>query len=371
MPDPTPSSPDPVAKPDAAPVSTAPARAPAPARGALRGLLPGTAMVLAVLAAVAAAVVWQRSDSFGREAARRLQQGDARITQLEAQLAQSQELTRELQSRSAVLESKLTEALGQQVQLERMYQDIAQDSISSVLADVENSVGIASQQLVVSGDVRGALVALQDADGRLKRIRQPEAIGLRRLIARDIERLRAVPNVDVIALALRLDAVASGLHQLPLSSSLSAAAPGQATGAAKGGAADEGFSLQRLASTGRQGWRALVDELSQLFRVNRVDTPDALLLAPEQQYFVRENMRLTLLSARLALLARAEPVFRSDIERAIGWLDAYYDRQNKAVTNAIATLRQLESSRIAAELPSLGETLASVRAVRAAREGTQ
>lgn len=354
----------------ATPASQTPVDAAGAAPGALRAALPTVAIVLSVLATVAAVVLWQRSDSFGREAARRLQQGDVRIAQLEAQLQQSQELTRELQSRSAVLESKLTEALGQQVQLERMYQDIAQDSISSVLADVENSVGIASQQLVVSADVRGALVALQDADGRLKRIRQPEAIGLRRLIARDIEHLRAVPNVDVVALALRLDTVAAGLNQLPLAASLSATPPEPAA-SAKAAGKDEGFSLQRLASTGRQGWRALVDELSTLFRVNRVDAPDALLLAPEQQYFVRENLRLTLLSARLALLARAEPVFRSDLERAIGWLDAYYDRQSKAVANAIAALRQLESSRIAAELPSLGETLAAVRAVRSAREGNQ
>jgi len=104
--------------------------------------------------------------------------------------------------------------------------------------------------------------------------------------------------------------------------------------------------------------------------VNRVEAPDALLLAPEQRYFVRENLRLTLLSARLALLARAEPVFHSDIERAIGWLNAYYDRQNRGVANALATLRQLQSTRIAHELPSIGDTLAAVRAARSSREGT-
>jgi len=341
-----------------------------PAGSGLRALMAPIALAIALGAAAGAAMLWQRADAVGREAARRLQQSDLKIAQLESQLQQSQEFTRELQSRAAVLENKVTESLGQQAQLERMYQSLAQDSIAAALADVENSVSIASQQLVVSGNVRGALVAMQDADGRLKRINQPEAIGLRRLIGRDIDRLRAVPNVDVIALALRLDAVSAGLGQLPLASSVTPAAVVGA-GASVEPRPASGFSFERLASTGREGWRALVAELSQLFRVNRVDSPDALLLAPEQQYFVRENLRLTLLSARLALLARTEPLFRADVERAADWLEAYYDQRNRAVTNAVETLRQLAGSRISADLPSLGDTLAAVRTARAAREGTQ
>jgi uncharacterized protein HemX len=99
-----------------------------------------------------------------------------------------------------------------------------------------------------------------------------------------------------------------------------------------------------------------------------VDAPDAMLLAPEQQYFVRENLRMALLSARLALLARAEPVYRSDLRRAIEWLATYYDRDSKAVASAMASLEQLEANRLNADLPSLGETMTAVRAMRAARE---
>ncbi len=326
-------------------------------------------VAIAVFAAAVALAQWQRSGAQGRETARRLQQSEERVVQLEAQVKQAQDQARDLQSRSAVLESKLTEALGQQAQLERMYRDIALDGIDAVLADVENSVAIASQQLLVSGNVQGALAALQEADARLRRINQPQALGLRRLIARDLDRLRALPAVDIVGMALRLDSVAGGIDQLPLLAGLSAPAP-ERRAAAAGDDKAAGFSFERLASTGRRGWEALLGELSALFRVNRVDADDALLLAPEQRYFVRENLRLTLLSARLALLARAEPVFRNDLERAVGWLETYYDRQSRAVANAIATLRQLQSGRIAQELPSLGDTLAAVRAARASREGT-
>ena len=347
-----------------------PASEPAPAeRRASRGgrALSVAAVILAAAAIVATFYQWQRSDGVSREAARRLQEGDQRIAQLEALVKQSQDQTREIHARSVVLEAKLTEAIGQQSQLERMYKDIAQESISTTLADVENAVSIASQQLLVSGNVRGALLALQDADGRLKRIKQPEALGLRRLIATDIERLKAVPNVDVVALALRLDSVAASVAQLPLLASLTPppAPPQQARQAQPQPGT---FSFERLASTGRQGWEALIAELGHLFRVNRVDSPDALLLSPQQQYFVRENLRLTLLAARLGLLAQSEPLLRADLDRAIGWLATYYDRDSKAVTNAIESLRQVRASRVRAELPSLGDTLAAIRTARAARD---
>jgi len=326
------------------------------------------ALLIAAAAGAAAYQLWQRGDVVAREAARRLQQGDERVAQLDGQLRQAQELVRELQGRSAVLESRLADALGQQSQLEQMYRRITQESLSSVLAEVENAVAIASQQLVVSGNVRGALIALQDADGRLRRIDQPETLGLRRLIAADIERLKAVPVVDPVGLALRLDSIAAGLNELPMLAAVSPAPPEPARPTPEGVGEAAAFSLARLASTGWQGWEALLAELAQLFRVRRVDAPEALLLAPDQQYFVRENLRLTLLSARLALLARSETLFRADLARAIDWLDRYYDPRSRAVVNAMAALRQLQGSTIAAELPSLGDTLAAVRAARAARE---
>lgn len=344
------------------------AAVPAPRGAAVARALALLGLLVALGAAVAAGMLWQRFDAVGREAARRLQQSDVRVEQLDLQVKTMQEASRELQARSAVLEVKLTEALGQQAQLERMYKDMSLQSVASTLADVESSVGLASQQLLVSGNVRGAIVALQDADARLQRINQPEALGLRRLIAHEIDRLSAVPAVDIAALALRLDTLATGIESLPLIAGLTRSAQPAAPEAAGTPRPAGGFSLEGLASTGRRGWEALLGELSQLFRVNRVDRPDALLLAPEQQYFVRENLRLALLSARLALLARAEPVFRADLERATGWLRAYFDQDSRAVVNKLAMIEQLRASPVSVELPSLGDTLAAVRAARVARE---
>lgn len=371
-----PAAPDRPASGDSAPRKSASGDSASAASGRsgvmLAGLLAGwrrhlatTALVIACAGALAAVLLWQRAESIAQEAARRLQAADARAAQLDGQWRQAQDQLRDLQGRSGVLESKLTEAIGRQAQLESLYRTMAQDSLDAVLADVENALAIASQQLVVSGNVQGALVALADADARLARIRQPQAVGLRRLLQRDIERLKALPVVDLVGLAIRLDTVVGAIDQLPL---LASAAPPAVSAAGAPPSNAGGFSLERLASTGRRGLDALLAELSQLFRVNRVDAPDALLLAPEQQYFVRQNLRLLLLSARLALLARLEPVFRADLERAIGWLGTHFDQDQRAVANAVSSLRQLQGARIAPELPSLGDALAAVRSARSALE---
>jgi uroporphyrin-3 C-methyltransferase len=352
------------AAPDALPPLRGPSFGPR-ALAVLRARLDVLALGVGVAGLLAALLLWQRAEGIGEQAARRLQEADLRAAQLEGQVRQSQDLARDLQSRAGVLEGKLTEALGRQAQLETLYRTMSQDALDSVLAEVENALAIASQQLVVSGNVQGALVALADADGRLARIRQPQAIGLRRLIQRDMERLKGVPAVDIVGLAIRLDAVAGTVDQLPL---LASAATPAGQGAAEPAPRAGGFSLQSLASSGRRGLDALFAELSQLFRVNRVDTPDALLLAPEQQYFVRQNLRMTLLAARLSLLARLEPVFRADLERAVGLLGSHYDREQRSVAGAVAALRQLQTARIAPELPSLGDALVAVRAARSALE---
>ena len=335
--------------------------------GTRSGVVAVAALVVALFAVAALVYQWQRGEAQAREAASRLRAGDTRISALEGQLRQSQESVRDLQGRSAVFEARLAEAIGQQSQLEQMYRSIAQDSLSSALAEAENTIAFGAQQLAVSGNVSGALIALQDADERLKRIDQPQALGLRRMIAGDIERLKALPAVDVIGLALRLDSVSGSLSQLPQRAELGGA---QAVDSEARRSRDvvTGFSFSRIADAGLEGWQAFLDELSQLFRVSRIDAPEVMLLAPEERYFVRENIRLRLLSARIALLARNEQVFRADLDLTIEWIGKYYDVEQRGVASAIAALRQLRASTIAVELPSLADTLSAVRAARAARD---
>ena len=112
----------------------------------------------------------------------------------------------------------------------------------------------------------------------------------------------------------------------------------------------------------------LWEELRQLVRIRNIEQPEAPLLTPTQSYFLRQNLRLRLLNARLALLERNDSVLRADLSSANEWLNRYFDGRAKPVQNAAATLKQLGASPVATELPNIAESLAAVRSFKLVRD---
>jgi uroporphyrinogen III methyltransferase/synthase len=339
----------------------------APARS--RGL-PVWALVGA-LAVLMLAGTWFVQDRIGRverDLARRLQETELRDAQREQQMKLLADTLRDAQGKTAVLEAKLADSLGQQSQLRQLYDEMARTRGDLMLADVENSIMIAAQQLQLGGNVQSALLALTDAEQVLARSNQPSMLGLRRVLTRDIERLKSVPLADFAAAVNRLDAVIGLIEQMPLLADLQLS--GSATPAARPDVSQPGLRglPERVARTGLQGWDAFVAELRTLVRVQRVDQPEALLMSPDQRFFARESLRLQLLNARLNLLARNEALFRADLARATAAIGTWFDGQHRSVVAALGALRQLQATRLAVDLPSLAESIAAVRAARAASD---
>ena len=174
------------------------------------------ALVLLVIALAAVAWMQQRSGRTERELARRAQASEARVTLAEQQLRSLTDALREVQGKSAVIEARLAESLGQQAQMRLLYEQVAQARGEAVLAEVESAVTMAAHQLQLTGNIPSALIALQEADRSLSKSNQPEALGLRRVLARDIERLKALPVADFATAVNRLDALIALIDQLPL-----------------------------------------------------------------------------------------------------------------------------------------------------------
>jgi len=209
--------------------------------------------------------------------------------------------------------------------------------------------------------VRAALLALQLAEARLARADRPQFQPIRRALARDIERLQAVPAIDLPAMSTRLDALVAQVDALPLAFD----ERGERIGAAQAPAAaavERGF-WSRL---GTEVW----DELRQLVVVRKVDNPEPPLLPPSQAYFLRENLRLRLLSARLTLLSRDEAGYREDLRAAQAWIRRYFDPSSKQAADALAQLQQLSAATLSFEMPSITESLEAVRAFKSRRERT-
>ncbi len=272
----------------------------------------------------------------------------------------TEQITRDLrdaQNRVAQLEGKLAEFQGQRVALEEMYRELARAPDDWLLAEVEQTLNIASRELTLAGNVRAALIALQAADGRLARADKLQVVQLRRAITQDMERLKAVPVMDTQGTSVKLDSLMALTATLPL------ALP-DTISAGEREVRPDNAGDNVLVRAGKDMWF----EMKQLVRIRRLDNSDASLLSPQQSYFVRENLKLRLLSARTALIARDEPNYKDDMKRASEMLSKYFDPKARVNTNAIAMLKQLADSPVSIATPDITTSLNAIRAARAARE---
>ncbi len=304
-----------------------------------------------------------------RETAQRLQAGDSVNNENRAAVRSVQDTVKEIQAKVNVLENKQVEAQTQQLALEQLYQELARNRDEWALAEIEQVLSTASQQLQLAGNVRGALIALQNADTRLSRSDKPQFITIRRALARDMEKLRALPVVDLTGLALRLDSIISQVDSMPLMSDekpvLPAAQPRNAQRKAGEKASARPAWLLNLQEAWNSWSSEMWNEVRQLIRVRNVETPDALLMSPSQAFFARENLKLRLLNARLALLSRNEPAFRSDLIAAQDLIARYFDTRAKQTQNTLALLKQVQASNLSIEMPTLADSLDAVRNFKA------
>ncbi len=334
---------------------------------------------LGLVAALLAAQWWSSQHEIRglrEEVAQRLKTDESLSTETKLIAKTVQDGMKELQAKVNVLEGKQVEAQSQQLALEQLYQELSKNRDDWALAEIEQVLSTASQQLQLAGNVQGAIIALQNADNRLSRSDKPQFIIIRRAIARDLERLKSLPTVDLTGIALRLDSVIGQIDSMPLLSDekpvvaatqpkVSRHAPKAAEKAAPAKPSRASDWLGDLEDKWNSWSNEMWTEIRQLIRVRNVDVPDALLLSPSQAYYARENLKLRLLNARMALLTRNEPTFRNDLLAAQDAISRYFDTRAKQTQTTQALLRQIQASNVSIEMPTLADSLNAVRNYKA------
>ncbi|NTV10513.1 MAG: hypothetical protein HGA47_07030 [Zoogloea sp.] len=289
------------------------------------------------------------------ELARRLNEGDTVAKEGRAIAKQGQESLQALQAKVGMLEGQLAEWQGQQAGLEAMYQEFSRSRDDRTLAEVDQAINGAIQQLQIAGNVQSALIALQTAESRLARANRPQWQGLRKALVADIERLKALPQIDISGTAYQLESLIARVDTLPLAFESRPGSSQPKTPAEKPG---------WLGSL----WSDLWGEFRGLVRIERLDRPDEALLAPSSAVFLRENLKLRLMNARLSLLARDGKVFREDIRLASQWVERYFDLKSPAVIAVRKDLKPLETAPVGVDMPSLQGSLTALRMLQALPE---
>jgi uroporphyrin-3 C-methyltransferase len=333
---------------------------------------------------LASGLLWQKLGNIQEELARRSLDSGAQSIEARTLARQAQEATRELSARLAIQETRISEVSLQRTQLEELMQSLSRSRDENLVVDVESALRLAQQQAQLTGSAEPLLAALKSADQRLARAAQPRLNPLQRAIARDMDRIKAATLTDVPVLMLKLDELARMADELPVANAMVAnsplrsapalSAPAHAPAARPGAsaaAADKPsvgiFDKLSLSAWSQRTLDNLREEGRKLLRVSRIEQPEAALLSPEQSFFLRENLKLRLLNARLALLSRQTDSVRADLASANAWLGKYFDPSSRKTQAAAQLLAQVQGQLKTSELPRLDETMAALATAAAGR----
>jgi uroporphyrin-3 C-methyltransferase len=337
------------------PVDTA--TVPAAAASRRQVLVLGAVAALALLLSV---LLWDRQSRLQDQLARQSADVGTSAAEARALARQAQEQQRELAARQAVMEARLGEVALQRSQLDELMQSLSRSRDENLVVDIESAIRLAQQQAQLTGSVEPLLAALKTAEQRVQRVPQARLAPLQRALARDAARIKAAPLSDTPTLLARLDELVGLVDELPLANAVaSGPAPARET-ATPAAQAD-------LGSRWRQALQLAWDELRGLVRVSRIDQPEAVLLAPEQSFFLRENLKLVLLNARLGLLARQPEAARADLRKAAAALNKYFDGNSRRTRAAAGLLQQMLEQMKTLELPRVDDTLAALATAAAGR----
>ena len=293
----------------------------------------------------------QKFNEIEHSLGRKLEQYQSINQQSLALAKQAEERSTQANARTIVLEQKLAESRDQQEALQTLYTQLAESRESTAVAEVEQLLTIASQQLQLSGNVKSALLALQAAHKRLEPLDLPRAVQLRETLSLEIENLREIPQIDVISMSAQLTYLSELCGKLPLISER------QPTLNAK--AAAEKLAAQPL--TGLQKViQPIWEDIKNLVTVEHINKPEPPLLAVDQAFYLRENLKLRLLTARIALLQHDEATYKADLNTVKQWLNEYFDTKHPDTIKAFNLLKKLSSNNISIELPQLTDSFAAV-----------
>lgn len=355
------------------------AAAPAPLASAA-GVAPATgswplalATVLALAGLVSSVLLWQKLSNIQEQLARQSADSAASASEARTIARQNDDVVRETAARLTVAEARVSEVALQRSQLEELMQSLSRSRDENLVVDIESGLRLAQQQAQLTGSLEPLVATLKSAHQRIERAAQPRLAPVQRAIERDLDRLGRASVIDTAGLLGTLDDLSRQVDDLPALNAVATASAMRRPELSLGGAAATATkslpvpTLPWWQAPIQYVWVAVRDEARGLVRVSRIDQPEAVLLAPEQVFFLRENLKLKLLNARLGVLARQFDAARADMASTTAALNKYFDPTARRTQHFATALQQTQSYLKTADLPRLDETYAALSTAAAGR----
>ncbi|WP_347486007.1 uroporphyrinogen-III C-methyltransferase [Vandammella animalimorsus] len=358
---------------------------------------------------------WKRLNHLQERLAQQSAATQAQAIEARSLSQQAQALAQQAATRASLSEARINEYTLQRSHLEQLAFELSRTRDEAMLIDIEASLRLAQQQAQLTGLADPLIAALRNASHRLQRAEQPRLTPIVAAIDRDLARLTGAAVTDTAGLLGRMDALLLQLESLPLGNAVgrgnrkrAVRAPvaisdheAQALGVLPGSTiapqasapaqppaepapaqppqtpppqtrpdATEAPAVMEEAHHAEthddEGgfWTGLRQAFHGLVRVQRIEHPDAALLTQEQAFFLRENLRLQLMNARMALLARQSASARTDLAGVQALLRKYYDLDAPRTRQALRTLQQLQEHIQAVQPPAITDTLLAIAAAQ-------
>ncbi len=359
-------------------------------------------LILSVATAGSGWMAWstqKKVQSLEQELVRRQQDSQGQATEARVLARQAQEASREATARTTLLETRIAEVALQRSQVEDLIKTLSLSRDENLVADIEAGLRVASQQATLTGSAEPLITAMQSADDRLTRARQPRLDNIRRALAKDLDRVRATRVADTASLTIRLDEAARLVDEVPLlnqpevvmaPASKADAAPPKANGSAAANAnakpagkgktaSSQAAASAPTATDDTPGWgshmldwtkgaaQTFWNETRGLIRLTRINRPEGMLISPDQGFFLRENIKLRLLNARLALLSRQNAVALADLQNIQATVPRYFDMQSRKTQLLQSMLTDVAAQSQQTTVPRPDDTLAALAAVSGGR----
>lgn len=371
-----------------------PAVARTPERSAATRWIAGGVALVAVAGAWLGWNAQQRLQQLETELVKRQEQSRDEAREARLLAKQSQDNARDAVAKATLLETRLAEVTLQRGQIDDLVKSMSRSRDETLLIDVEANLRVAVQQATLTGSAEPIVSALQSADERITRAQQPRLESVRRAIAKDLDRLKSTRVADLSVLAVRMDDAVRLVDDLVLVSESgkradtveasttlpsppsaptragmrkAAKAAQAASAAASAPGDDEPAWSARVLDWSQKAGQTVWQEARSLVRLTRISQPEGMLIAPEQAFFLRENLKLRLLNARLGLLSRQTGTASADIQAAQAAIKRYFDPQSRKTQALQSLLADIASQSPQTQLPRPDDTLAALATLSGGR----
>ena len=222
-----------------------------------------------------------------------------------------------------------------------------------MLAESEYLVRMAGRKLWLEHDLVSAITLLCNADERIAALNDPSLMPIRKALAEDIAKLKGMPRIDREGLTLKLAALSDQIELLPLSTVSmpeAKAEPDQAVST----------NPDEWESNLKKNW---VKFTENFVTIRRRDGAVEALLSPQQEIFLRENLKTKLLQAQLSVYREQQALYEDSLDKAQRWLTQYFDTDNSATRYMQGEIDKLKGEQIQIDYPAQFKTQAMLEQV--------